>query len=291
MRVSVGGVRSPSSPASPATPSSPATSAKPDAGAGDGDTSAGSLSDLFARLARGDTSPPPSRPADPVDRPSDDGPATPDVPDVPDTATKPAPVEETKGPAPFSEAASSRGGKRTAMIRRVESGNARSDAEIDEYEEYMATRGNARRERSADRDQGADWAREAASLPATMTQREADAYADRRGFDGGQMRQLNKARRELGMAPVGREPATVRPAGDGRTVMRTVEEARSGPARNKVLAGLEPADLDDIAEYMARYNRESPRGDPYRNRKQASAYDKRERVIRDVLAEKERRLR
>ncbi len=191
-------------------------------------------------------------------------------------------TEGTGGGEPAPEPAGRRGGGGGGFV------------DPDEADEEAARQGmrDARGENestyNADR---ANWQREARELPEQMDQAAADALQEERGWDAGQMISLNRARRELGMEPVGRESVLVRPASDGNgTVRDEIARARSGPARNALLATLEPADLDDILRAERRENQMRGRGtNAPRDRARRSAFEKRERIIRDVVAEQNRR--
>lgn len=181
-----------------------------------------------------------------------------------------------------------RGGLAAAGARRAREGRG-SAADLDDAEDRAARRGPAREATYTDSRQ--ELLREARELGANPS---AAQLAKFDGRDAGQIVQLNRARAELGLRPVLADRETVKTrkrSGSDVAIRDEVAGARSGPARNKVLGELSDADLEQVASVEARENqlRGSGRGGGSFDRRKQAAYEKRERIIRDVRAEQGRR--
>jgi hypothetical protein len=193
-------------------------------------------------------------------------------------------VSRPARPAPFTPEQSARGGRTTAQRRRGE--------EHPDDADDRAAREAMRPPREPSYNEDADeWRREARQLGENPSDADVAARVDE--WDGGQIARLNRARRELGMSPVAQDRETINtrpgPAGQA-SVRREVADARAGKARAEVLGKVSDADLDEIERVETEENRQRGRGsNAPSDRRKRSAYEKRERIIRDVRAERDRR--
>lgn len=194
-------------------------------------------------------------------------------------------VEAPSRPSRFTREQSARGGRTTAARRnRTEHPD---DAEDRIAREIM--RGGPRE--PTYREDQANWQREARALGENPTEAEIEAAIG--GWDAGQVGMLQRAREEVGLPRLrtDRESiATRRRDGADRSIRDEVAGTRAGAARGRLLEQLSDADLDAVERDAERENRDRGRGsNAPRDRAKRSAYEKRERIIRDVRNERQRR--
>lgn len=205
-------------------------------------------------------------------------------PATPTNSSTPAAVD------PAASAAGRRGGNASAAVRRNVSRGAGEMDDADDRAAREIARGGPR-ESTYNQDRS-EWHREARELGPNPTAAQL-AAVEANGWDAGQIVSLNRARAELGMAPVLthlESVSTRKRAGSDVSIRDEVAGTRSGKARNVLLAELSDKDLDDVERTETAENRMRGRGNGSpMDRRKANAYDKRERIIRDVKAERDRR--